>query len=210
MVVQSNRDARAAFADGDELEEALRNAEQRVGYFRAHLAKELGGQLRLRGKMAATEQALEALYRARYLGFVEAVATITRGYDRAHDAVQEGFARALAGSAGFRGGSLDAWVMRIVLNAAIDARRRDRDRPLDDSIPEPQLLEPDRDDAVVAALKGLSPRRRLVVFLRYFADLSYAEIAEVTGLAGGTVAATLNQAHAALREALTHPTELER
>jgi RNA polymerase sigma-70 factor, ECF subfamily len=160
--------------------------------------------------MVATDQELERLYRTRYLGLVEAVATITRGYDGAHDAVQEGFARALAGLSGFRGGSLDAWVVRIVLNAAIDARRRDRDQPLDDSMPEPQLLDPERDYAVVAAIRDLSPRRRMVVFLRYYADLSYAEIAEITGLAVGTVAATLNQAHAALRDALTHATEPKR
>jgi RNA polymerase sigma-70 factor, ECF subfamily len=47
------------------------------------------------------------------------------------------------------------------------------------------------------------PRRRLVVFLRYFADLSYAEIAEVLGVSEGTVAASLAQARAALRERLT-------
>jgi RNA polymerase sigma factor (sigma-70 family) len=42
-----------------------------------------------------------------------------------------------------------------------------------------------------------------VVFLRYFADLSYAEIAEVTGISEGTVAATLSQARAALMEQLS-------
>jgi len=33
-----------------------------------------------------------------------------------------------------------------------------------------------------------------VVFLRFFADLSYAEIAQATGMAEGTVAATLSRA----------------
>jgi DNA-directed RNA polymerase specialized sigma24 family protein len=41
-----------------------------------------------------------------------------------------------------------------------------------------------------------------VVFLRYFADLSYTEIAFVCGISEGTVAATLAQAHTALREQL--------
>jgi DNA-directed RNA polymerase specialized sigma24 family protein len=42
----------------------------------------------------------------------------------------------------------------------------------------------------------------MVVFLRYFADFSYSEIAEALGVAEGTVAASLAQAHAALLEQL--------
>jgi RNA polymerase sigma-70 factor (ECF subfamily) len=44
-------------------------------------------------------------------------------------------------------------------------------------------------------VRVLPPRRRLVVFLRYFADLPYAEIAAIAGISEGTVAATLAQAH---------------
>ena len=59
---------------------------------------------------------------------------------------------------------------------------------------DPALPAPERDPDLDAALRALSPRRRLVVFLRYFAGLSYAEIAEATEIAEGTVAATLAQA----------------
>lgn len=48
------------------------------------------------------------------------------------------------------------------------------------------------------ALQALPPKRRLIVFLRYFADLSYAEIGELCGVSEGTVGATLAQARAAL------------
>jgi DNA-directed RNA polymerase specialized sigma24 family protein len=41
-----------------------------------------------------------------------------------------------------------------------------------------------------------------VLFLRHYADLGYEQIGEVLGIARGTVAATLNQAHAALRTRL--------
>ena len=41
-----------------------------------------------------------------------------------------------------------------------------------------------------------------MVFLRYFADLSYAEIADACEIAEGTVAATLAKARARLEEAL--------
>ena len=60
----------------------------------------------------------------------------------------------------------------------------------------------ERDAAVVAAVRALPPRRRAVVFLRYFADLTYAEIAEACGIREGTVAAVLAQAHEQLRALL--------
>jgi RNA polymerase sigma factor (sigma-70 family) len=63
---------------------------------------------------------------------------------------------------------------------------------------------------VAAALRQLPPRRRLVVFLRFYADLSYAEIAECLGVAEGTVAATLSQAYAVLRESLQDEVEVKR
>jgi len=59
---------------------------------------------------------------------------------------------------------------------------------------DPVLPEPERDPRLDAALRALSPRRRLVVFLGYFAGLSYAEIAAAIEIAEGTVAATLAQA----------------
>jgi RNA polymerase sigma factor (sigma-70 family) len=52
-------------------------------------------------------------------------------------------------------------------------------------------------------LRALTPKRRLVVFLRYFADLQYSEIARICGMSEGTVAATLSQARDAIRETMT-------
>ena len=67
---------------------------------------------------------------------------------------------------------------------------------------EPRLVEPERSPPLAAALATLSPRRRLIVFLRYYADFSYAEIAAACDVTEGTVAATLAQARAALAEVL--------
>jgi RNA polymerase sigma factor (sigma-70 family) len=144
------------------------------------------------------EDALEDVYRRRYVGFRNALATVTGSNDTARDAVQEAFARALRSQREFRGGSLEAWVWRIALRVALDGRRR-RERPLA-GLGEPGLLEPERDPELAAAIRALAPRRRLIVFLRYFADLSYEQIAEACGVSEGTVAATLAQAHEALAE----------
>ena len=62
---------------------------------------------------------------------------------------------------------------------------------------------PERDPELAAAVRALPPRRRLIVFLRYFADFSYEEVAAACGVSEGTVAAALAQARAELRNALT-------
>jgi RNA polymerase sigma factor (sigma-70 family) len=61
---------------------------------------------------------------------------------------------------------------------------------------------PELDPALAAAIRALSPRRRLFVFLRYFADLSYDEIAGACGVSRGTVAAALAHARTELGLAL--------
>jgi RNA polymerase sigma-70 factor (ECF subfamily) len=145
---------------------------------------------------------LEALYRHRYVAFRNTLATITGSRDSARDAVQEAFARALRHRRTFRAeGPLEAWVWRIAIRTAREHAARLTELPIPD-VPETTLPEPHRDPALAAALAALPPRRRLVVFLRYFADLSYGEIAAVCGITEGTVAATLAQSHEALERQL--------
>ena len=61
-------------------------------------------------------------------------------------------------------------------------------------IPEARVVESDRIDPV--ELDDLSERQRLVVFLRYYADLDERTIGEILGVKRGTVSAT--RLHAAL------------
>jgi RNA polymerase sigma-70 factor (ECF subfamily) len=150
--------------------------------------------------MPASTDEIERVYHARYGGFRRGVAAIV-GEDAAHDAVQEGFARAIGRRGSFRGGSLEAWIWKAVLRKAFDERRRRTHVPLDADF-DPALVSSEEDPELVAAIRALPPRRRLVVFLRYFADLSYDEIAAAAGISEGTVAATLAQAHKELREHL--------
>ena len=146
-------------------------------------------------------RAIERLYRERYTAFRNGLATVTGSYDSARDAVQEAFARALKQRGNLReDASLEAWVWRIALRTALEQRGVEHAK-LNGNL-DPALPEPERDPELAAAVRSLPARRRLVVFLRYFADLSYADIAEVCGISEGTVAATLAQAQAALRETL--------
>ena len=144
--------------------------------------------------MKRNADSLEQLYRDRYRNFRDIMAGVVGSHDLAREVVQEAFARALRQQRRFRGeGSLEAWVWKIALNVAFKMRRElRREWSLDEK--EAAAREPAPDEEVRDALRALPPRRRLVVFLRYFADLSYAEIAEIAGISEGTVAATLAQA----------------
>jgi RNA polymerase sigma-70 factor, ECF subfamily len=153
--------------------------------------------------------AIERVYRERYVGFRNALATVTGDTESARDAVQDAFARALRERHRFRGEApLEAWIFRIALHSALAARRNGREVSLGEDL-DPAPVEPERDPELAAALRELPPRRRLVVFLRFYADLSYAEIAAVCGISEGTVAAALAQARAGLLRAL-QPDEVNR
>ena len=143
---------------------------------------------------------LESLYRERFPVFVRCATAVLQDGEAGLDVVQEAFAVALRRRKTFRGdGSLEAWVWQIVLNAARDrlrARRRES-RPL--AVHSTPATASESDDDLHAYLVALPERQRLAVFLRYYADLSYTQIADVIGVTPGTVAASLNTAHGALR-----------
>jgi len=139
---------------------------------------------------------LEALYRAKLPEFRRAAAAIAGDRELGRDAVQEAFASAVRRRRDYRGsGTLEAWVWRIVVNAARDARRR---RPGD--LPAQEL--PTNGHAPVLPLDLLTQRQREIVFLHYFADLDYSTIAEALAISAGTVGATLTAARRTLRQAL--------
>jgi RNA polymerase sigma-70 factor (ECF subfamily) len=148
-------------------------------------------------------RALEQLYRTRYPRFLNALATITGSWESAHDAVQETFARAYASRKKWRAeSSLETWVWRIALRTALGFRGEFEHAQLNGSL-DPALIDPERDPRLADALRSLPPKRRLIVFLRYFADLEYKDIARITGTSEGTVAAALSHARAALRQSMT-------
>lgn len=154
----------------------------------------------------APVEALGELYRRSYHRYLRVAEAIAGDVELAHDAVQDAFARAIRGRFEHRGaGSLEGWVWRTVVNTARNARR---------DLPPPSLPLDELGDAssssngnvpggdVRAMIAALPERQRLVLFLRYYADLDYVRIADVLEIQPGTVGATLNQAHAALRSAL--------
>jgi RNA polymerase sigma-70 factor (ECF subfamily) len=152
--------------------------------------------------MRRIDSDLEELYRRRQGAFQVMLASVTGSVESARDVVQEAFAQALRDQNGFRGdGSLEAWVWRIAFRVAVGSNGS-RELSVDE-VPEVAFVDTNADPTFAAAVRELPPQRRMAIFLRYFADLSYAEIGETLGIAEGTVAATLSQAHRQLGAALS-------
>jgi len=148
---------------------------------------------------------LEALYRARHSHFVRVARAITGDPERASEAVQDAFADVVRARARFRGdGALEAWVWRAVVNAARKSLRRplvEARRAVDEQTAI-ELDAPPATRALAPLVAQLPERQRLVVFLRYYADLDYRTIAEALGVELGTVSAALAAAHANVKRAL--------
>lgn len=147
---------------------------------------------------------IEATYRARASEFLRVATAITGSREGGRDAVQEALTRAFARRGTFRGsGTVEAWLWKAVVNSARNVRARsplvaeelEQDSPAHDA-------DDERRDEVRAAVAALPERQRLALFLRYYADLDYAAIGAALGVRRGTVSATLNHAHEALRAAL--------
>jgi RNA polymerase sigma factor (sigma-70 family) len=145
---------------------------------------------------------IEALYRDRLAAFVRTAAAIAGDLESGRDAVQEAFATAVRKRERYRGEApLEAWLWRIVVNEARDRRRRRAPVPLA-AVGSSNDRHVSDEDALRVALAALPERQRLAVFLRYYADLDYEGVRTALDIAPGTVGATLNAAHAALRRQL--------
>jgi RNA polymerase sigma factor (sigma-70 family) len=148
--------------------------------------------------------AIEAVYRTRAADFFRFALAKTGDPERARDAVQEGFARAIRGRATFQGtGPLEAWVARCVLNAALDLNRvfsRIQSEPED--VPADSTASDDSGSVIRDAVRQLPQRQRDALFLRYYLDFDYRAIAEALDVEVGTISATLHAARNSLMDAL--------
>jgi RNA polymerase sigma-70 factor, ECF subfamily len=150
--------------------------------------------------VGASLDELEAVYRSRVTAFSRVAAAVAGGEASGADSVHEAFVKAVRNRRRFRGdGPLEAWVWRIVLNEARKARRAERPLLLLEEGVSTNGYEPGE---LTQLVSRLPERQRLVLFLRYYADLDYEAIAAALGIAPGTVAATLNAAHSKLKDQL--------
>ncbi|HUS15940.1 MAG TPA: sigma-70 family RNA polymerase sigma factor [Chloroflexia bacterium] len=134
------------------------------------------------------------------------------GAAEAEDGTQEVFIRAWTQLHSFqRDRKFSTWLLAIASHHCIDMlrRRRGTQVPLDtveiwatsrDPEPEASAVEAEEREAVRGLLATLPPKYRLVTVLRYFRDLSYLEIADLTGLSESAVKTQLHRARKMLAD----------
>ena len=154
----------------------------------------------MRVSRGASVAELERVYGADFPRFVRVATAVAGNEESGADAVHDAFVQAVRNRRSYRGdGPLEAWVWRMVVNAA-KKRASSEQR----SEPEEQTASHENGfgDPVRSLIASLPEQQRLTLFLRYYADLDYEAIAATLGVTTGTVGATLNAAHAALRSSL--------
>ena len=129
--------------------------------------------------------------------------SLLRDRHDAEDAVQQAALRGLQGLDSYdTARSFKGWWFAILHHCCIDLMRQARARrtePLEGHEPEqPGGEAPLHWWELDAAIAALSPVHREILRLRYFGELSYAELAETLGVPPGTIMSRLHLARKAL------------
>jgi RNA polymerase sigma factor (sigma-70 family) len=134
---------------------------------------------------------------------------ILRDHDRAEDAVQEALVRAWRDLRRLRDPDrVAAWLRTLLIHACYDEARRARRRRDLHVVPMVEIAVADHQgptadrDELERGFRRLSVEHRTTVVLRYFADLSLAELADAMEIPLGTAKSRLHHAERALRAVL--------
>ena len=136
----------------------------------------------------------------------------------AEDASQEAFLRAYRGLGAYdRSRSFSTWLLSITAHHCIDRLRRRKSSeisldglpawrwvPVETVDPQRAAEQADRANRIRKLLDGLPEDHRLVIILRYWHDLGYAEIASVVGESESAVKSRLHRARRRLAVDLAH------
>ncbi len=161
------------------------------------------------GRQATTDEVFAALTRRNVDGAYRLAWAILRDDADADDATQDAFAIAWRKRSSLREPDrFEAWFGRILVNVCrerLRGARPGRIRPLE-AAPEPAIgdssVSLSNRDAVGRALDRLDADHRIVVILRYWADLRVDEIGARLGIPAGTVKSRLHNALRTMRPRL--------
>jgi RNA polymerase sigma-70 factor (ECF subfamily) len=164
--------------------------------------------------LGGDEQAFNELVRRHRERVYWTARRVVGSHEEADDVVQEVFVRMYRGLAEFRGeANLATWLYRVTMNLSLNALRARKLRTflrLDDLAGEPAdperadgpLLAGEADAALAKAVEALPEQQKAVFVLRYYEELSYAEIAAILGRSEGGLKANYFHAVKKLQAAL--------
>ena len=158
-------------------------------------------------------------FRVLYQAYKDRVYSIAYYYfhadaDAAGEVTQQVFLKLMREIARFRGASaFSTWLYRLVVNACVDrsrSRRRDAisedpvvlERIATHSSHEELFAQREVAESVQQAIATLPAKLRVAILLRYFEDLSYADMAMALNCSIGTVASRLSRGHRLLAKKL--------
>ncbi|MFT4754369.1 MAG: RNA polymerase sigma factor (sigma-70 family) [Salibacteraceae bacterium] len=145
---------------------------------------------------------------------------LVRNEETANDLMMESMAKAFEQLSQYQPKfAFSTWLKRVSINHTIDSLRKGKltTVSMDGSVnaygepvgfevtsdmptPAEQLIQNERSEAVREYVSGLKEMYRELITLRYFKEMSYAEIATETSLPEGTVKARLHRAKGLLQD----------
>jgi RNA polymerase sigma-70 factor (ECF subfamily) len=186
-----------------------------VAQFPVHAREDAGAGVDTVMSAVNTRAEFESLFLPHLDAAYNLARLLTRNAHDAEDVVQESYLRALRAYSSFRGEATRPWLLTIVRNTAFTWLRDNRSRAehaefheelqvSDGATPEAESLGNERARAVERCIQELPSDFREAIVLREMEDLSYQEIAEITGVPRGTVMSRLSRARARLAGCLKH------
>jgi RNA polymerase sigma-70 factor (sigma-E family) len=163
--------------------------------------------LRRRSEELDADEALTALYTAHYRKLVRIAALLLDDIGTSEEVVQDAYVKMHGAWSRIRDPqAAEAYLRTTVANLARSRMRRRQvaqkhaPKPMPDApSAEHGAMEALERDRVIEALQSLPSRQRECLVLRYYADLSEAQIAETMGISPGAVKSHASRGMAALR-----------
>ncbi len=135
-------------------------------------------------------------------------------HEDTNDLLQEVFIKIWASLPSFRGGSsLYTWIYRIATNEVLNQLRKQKfkaflsmdsassvlERKIDE---DPYFNGDELQKELYKAIQRLPEKQRIVFNLRYFDDMKYSDIAEITGTSEGALKASYHHAYTKIKDDL--------
>ncbi len=182
----------------------LMNPENSSGWSEADIKKLAANNSRAAMEMVIRKFREPLYFHARY---------IVKDHQEAYDLVQEVFIKAMREDRLFdEDFKIKAWLYRVTSNLCFNqVRNRKRRGAILDTMVKPEAFGADQIETIFAgeqrsevmtALEQVSEDHKQILLLRYYDDLSYAEIADVLQVKLGTVMSRLSRARMRLMEVM--------